>query len=129
MKKLLLSLLILVTVAPSVFAKDIVIFSCFTNKGKQIAIVESNGYYEYSFGVPGKPELFFKNPVKAVEDRSEKWNGVGAWYWEEYNLKNGEYYYLVQKSVNRMSEEHEMSGGVIVYKGNKELTQMPCERF
>ncbi|MGX2950988.1 hypothetical protein [Ursidibacter arcticus] len=113
----------------TVIANDTIVFSCFAKNGKQIAILESNGYYEYSFGKPGKPELVFKNSIKEVEKRSEKWNGVGAWYWEEYNLKNGEFYYTVYSAVNRMTEEHEQEGSVTVFKGNKELARIVCDRF
>ncbi|UXN34985.1 hypothetical protein N8E86_01785 [Avibacterium paragallinarum] len=128
MKKYLGLFLLAGLCSSPLLAEDYIVFSCFTAKGKQIALIESEGYYEYSFGKPGKPELVFKNKIVDVEARSEKWNGVGS-YWEAYNLKNGQYYYVVYKSENRVSDEHEFSGGVTVSKGDKEIATVSCERF
>ncbi len=129
MKRVIFISLITLIFSSFSLAQDSIVFSCFTAKGKHIAVVESDGYYEYSFGKPGKPELFFKNKIVDVEERSDHWNGVGAWEWVQYNLKNGEYYYLVNQATNRMTEEHEMEGSVTVYKGNKELATINCDRF
>ncbi|MFC0322805.1 hypothetical protein ACFFHT_04420 [Gallibacterium melopsittaci] len=129
MRKLIYVCLIGGMLSHSVMAADSIIFACFTKNAKQIAIVESNGHYEYSFGKPGKPELYFSNTVAEVEQRSQKWNGVGATYWEEYNLQNGDYSYVVYKAVDRMTEEHKLEGGVTVSKNGKELATVKCEYF
>ncbi|WP_410677870.1 hypothetical protein [Avibacterium paragallinarum] len=63
MKKYLGLFLLAGLCSSPLLAEDHIVFSCFTAKDKQIALIESEGYYEYSFGKLGKPELVFKPKI------------------------------------------------------------------
>jgi hypothetical protein len=106
-----------------------IVFSCFTKNDKLIAIREVGNKYEYSFGKPGKPELVFRNTIKEVEDRSEHWNGVGWTYWEQYNMKNGQYIYSILKTVDRNPDDPYPKGELTVTRNGKLVTTILCARF
>ncbi len=111
-----------------------IIFSCTTSQGKTIQVTEAAGKYRYQFGYPSRPELVFENQRAPAIARSPRWNGVGRTLWSNLVLQNGNYFYTVYHSIDRMSESHAEEAGVTIsratadgsYENDQYLGQVLC---
>lgn len=109
-------LLILAFASQNLQAKDKVIFACTTTNNKQVLVTEQNNRYRYSYGKINQPELVFDDDKKTAIDRSPVWDGYGRSIWKVLILQNGHYYYGLEVSMDRITEEHEISYGIGVEK-------------
>lgn len=111
-----------------------IVFSCTTSQGKQLQVSEQAGKFRYSFGYPNRPELVFENHRAEAIARSPRWNGVGRAIWSNLVLQNGQYFYTVYRSIDRMSPAHEEEAGVTIsratadgsYENDQYLGQVLC---
>lgn len=102
------------------------IFSCKVKKsGKLLEVCDANKNIQYSFGKPNKkPELSLSIPRNKAS--TYQWNGIGSHYNYSVFIPNDKVVYEVFWSANRMSEEHEISAGVLVNKKEKILATIYC---
>ncbi|MCA0043017.1 hypothetical protein [Celeribacter litoreus] len=109
----------------SAMAQSDPLFHCHFPNGKEVTInVQAEGV-SYAFGPPhAAPELQLERPYADVGVLP--WNGVGRSIWEEIRIPNGDVTYAVWGSFDRMTEAHEVSGGIVVERGGEELARLDC---
>lgn len=132
MKKFSLICLLCLMATPA-FAKDKIIFACTLTNHKQVLVTEKNNRYRYQFGKVGRPELVFENDKKTAIARSPRWSGAGREIWASLVLQNGDYFYSLYDSMDRLSEKHEQKQGVTItksathdYETSDYATQLQC---
>lgn len=118
--------LLFILVLSPVSAASEVIFSCLTQNGKQISIVQIGNQYEYRFGKRNKPELVFRDFVQEAIQRSPKWEGIGRYLWTNLTLKNGDTFYTARVVTDRMTDEHETEYSLEVSTEEKHLATIMC---
>ncbi|MEQ9259100.1 MAG: hypothetical protein RIG84_08370 [Roseovarius sp.] len=81
----------------------------------------------YRFGPSDGPaEMLLARHVTALD--MVPWNGVGRTLWEEITFRNGSYAYAVNYAIDRLAENGpEVSGGVTVSEGDREIARFDCE--
>ena len=102
------------------------VFSCSTQTGKQLALTHANRHYTYSFGLPDKPDLVFRNSARQVEqhDKTYQKNFEGQL---SIALQNGNHTYVIDgKDMN--NNVLKPAYGVQVLKNGRMLTDIPCHR-
>lgn len=122
MKKLLITATLLAagfTCATAAQAETI--FHCTTKSGKQVQLDHSgNDMLTYRFGRNlGAPEITLRSPVHRAKGGSRNHHGASI---EMVGLSNGSYTYYVQNSYT----ENGRRQGISVYKGNREISFIPC---
>ena len=91
-----------------------------------VCIERANGIVSYSYGpMNGPAELSLSEPIKEVEHRP--WPGIGRSIWETTVFRNAGYVYEVFSSVDRMDRDQPVTGGVLLYKGGKEIARVDCD--
>lgn len=115
--------------SPSIYAKceknSKTLFSCLTEKGKQIEVCDAGKTIAYSFGRPHvKPEIV----VSVLRDQAStsQWNGVGRYISYAVDIPNGETVYNVFFATDRLSNEHSIEAGVNVLIKNNLAATVNC---
>lgn len=100
------------------------VFSCVTEKGKQIEVCDGGKTIGYSFGKLGaKPDIAIKVPRAQVT--TFQWNGEGPMYYD-INIPNADVIYNVYWSLDRFSDPVVIMAGVNALKGEKTLASIKC---
>jgi len=103
-------------------------FSCtITKNGKTVSVcVNPNNVMRYRYGAPSKPaELeLFANTATNFDGFFNY--GIGRYIWHEARFDNAGYVYAVGMSVDRISEDHPISGSVHVLKGDQTVATLAC---
>ncbi|MCF7520840.1 hypothetical protein L4G92_02075 [Neisseria sp. ZJ106] len=109
MKKSIFAVLVLILAQPAL--AEHTAFSCVTNSGKTLAVVDGGSHYRYSYGFPGKPDLVFTNSKRQVQPMCGKYEcGVT----------------LTHKGVDYNIAYWGEDLGVTVTKGGKTLANVAC---
>ena len=101
------------------------LFSCPTEKGKEIEVCDSGKNISYSFGRSHvKPEIV----VNVLRDQAStsQWDGVGRYLSYAVDIPNGDAVYNVFFAADRLSNEHSIDAGVNVMMKNKLVTTVKC---
>jgi hypothetical protein len=101
------------------------VFSCTTAKAKLIEVCDLDKSIGYSFGPLGKPELSLQVPRAQASTR--QWEGVGRTISYSVDVPNGKTTYSVYWAADRMSDAHEVNGGVEVIVNGKSLATVSCD--
>ena len=89
------------------------IFSCLTEKGKQIELCDAGKTIEYSFGKPQeKPEIVLQVP--RTQASTFQWKGVGREESYAVDIPNGKTTYNIFWGVDRLVASHPVDAGVNV---------------
>ncbi|PTQ71292.1 hypothetical protein C8N42_10866 [Celeribacter persicus] len=106
-------------------AEDEPLFSCAFSNGKAVTLMADEQRVTYIFGHPDQPpELVLQRPYAEVE--VTPWPGVGGAIWEELRLMNGDVSYMLWGALDRMTDEHERSAGIVVERDGEELARFEC---
>lgn len=100
------------------------VFSCLTEKKKQIEVCDAGQTINYSYGKVGKPEIAIKVP--RADASTFQWAGVGSWMSYSVNIPNGKTVYSVSWGVDRMDEKHPIEAGVIATVNGKQVANVKC---
>ncbi|WP_417267297.1 hypothetical protein [Celeribacter baekdonensis] len=101
------------------------LLQCSFSNGKTVVLETDETGVAYRFGRPGQtPELTLHRPYDQVD--VTPWPGIGRSIWEDLSLHNGEVTYRLWGALDRMSEDHELSAGLIVEQGEEELARFEC---
>jgi len=114
------------------------IFSCITQKGKQIEVCDAGKTIIYSFGNPkAKPEIVIANPRNKVS--TYQWQGVGRYIHYSVEITKGNTTYSVFHAVDKhkgnttdghpvdkLAEEHGIEAGVNVTINDKLVATVKC---
>ena len=120
---LLIGLSVAVTLTSVVKADTI--FSCETANNKKIEVKDLGNHIEYRFGLHlKKPELVIS--VLREQASTWQWNGVGREMSYSVTIPNGEVNYIVFASMERFTEEHSTSSGVIIEENQQLVTTVYC---
>ncbi len=124
MKKVLLLLFLpaCVSAAPKT------VFSCVTETGRQVSVIDNNGTYRYTFGKPGrKPELVFTNSKKQIAAQTPPGKSYGRTQWSQMVLKNGRYYYRFFVGAD-LVEARSWAGLEVRKVGFREIRNEVCSK-
>lgn len=129
MKPMIIISVMTLLFSPTLYAKcekdSKVLFSCLTEKGKQIEVCDTGKNISYSFGRPHvKPEIVVS--VARDQASTSQWNGVGRYLSYAVDIPNGETVYNVFFSTDRLSNEHSIEAGVNVMIKNNLATTVNC---
>lgn len=112
------------------------IFSCQIQKSQKILSLcavankpQHPGYLHYRFGNPGKVELQFPQSTQNTYAQF-RWQTIGySGGWDtRIQFANGGYRYQVYDRAIKVDMSHkDRSGGVLVYKGSKQVAQLSCQ--
>ncbi len=106
-------------------AQDEPLFQCQFVSGKEVTLRTSAQGMSYVFGRPNaKPELFLLR--KYDEIGVTPWNGVGGSIWEVIEFRNADVTYRIWGDFDRMTEAHEITGGIMVERGEEDLARLEC---
>ncbi|KAB6717810.1 MULTISPECIES: hypothetical protein [Roseobacteraceae] len=101
------------------------LFQCTFANGKTVVLETDETGVVYRFGRPGQtPELTLHRLYDQID--VTPWPGVGRSIWEDLSLHNGAVTYRLWGALDRMSEDHELSAGLIVEQGEDELARLEC---
>ncbi|TNE68993.1 hypothetical protein [Celeribacter ethanolicus] len=107
------------------WAQDAVLLQCEFPNGKGVVLSAHENGVSYRFGHPGQsPDLALERPYAEVV--VTPWPGVGGAIWEELRLTNGDVSYVLWGALDRMTDDHEMTGGIVVERNGKELARFDC---
>ena len=125
MNKMILAISVLTGLTPINIVKADTIFACVTTNNKKIEVNSFDQYVEYKFG------QYLKNPELALSvprDQAStwQWNGVGRDMSYSVTVPNGAYNYTVFFSVDRISDEHPVTSGVIIEVDQKIISTVYC---
>jgi len=125
MNRMILALSILAGLTSTNIVKANTIFSCVTTNNKKLEVNSFDKYIEYKFG------QYLKNPELALSvprDQAStwQWNGVGRDMSYSVTVPNGAYNYTVFFSVDRISDEHPVTSGVIIEVDQKIISTVYC---
>ncbi|WP_347454065.1 hypothetical protein [Acinetobacter thermotolerans] len=99
------------------------IFQCTTTNNKVIQVCDTGKNINYSFGkVSQAPELavsVLRNKVKTYQ-----WEGIGRYENYSVNIPNGNYFYRVFSSIDKISQSH--SAGVEISKNDDLIATVDC---
>ena len=102
-----------------------VMFSCATNKGKQIELCDMGKTINYSFGKAQEtPEIVVQAPRDTAS--TYQWAGVGSTMSYAVDVPNGKTTYSVFWGVDRMTDTHPIEAGVNVLNNNKLVATVNC---
>jgi len=81
----------------------------------------------YRYGPPGgAAELILAQ--RAADMFMWPWNGVGSSIYEEAGVYNGDVAYTVHYAISRIAVEAlEVSGGIVVTRGDQTLAELACD--
>lgn len=101
------------------------LFSCTTEKSKQIEVCDAGKSIDYSFGKPGeKPEVVVKAMRKDAS--TFQWDGAGRSMSYAVDIPNKDTVYNVFWSTDRLSENHAVEAGVNVLVNKKQVATVLC---
>ena len=101
------------------------IFSCETANNKKIEVKDLGSHIEYRFGRHlENPELVLS--VLREQASTWQWNGVGREMGYSVTIPNGKINYIVFVSMERFTEEHSTSSGVIIEDNQQLVTTVDC---
>jgi len=105
----------------------VAILSCTLSAGKMVLdVCLSEDMITFTFGETGEnPDLSLQAHVKNAD--YIPWNGIGRSYYEQVSFHNAEVTYIVWGAVDRLSEDHTVSGGVEVVRGDETLAHLQCD--
>ena len=108
-------------------ACETVFIGCTFDTGvKAVTVCVTDDEATYEFGPTGDvPDLTLAEPVSTVA--YTPWPGVGRAIWETVTFQNGAYRYEVYAGIDRNPDGEPPYGGVIVRKGDQELTDLTCD--
>lgn len=103
------------------------VFSCLTAAGKRIEVCDAGQTIDYSFGKPkAKPEIVVRAPRSAAT--TFQWPGAGRYFSYSVDVPNGNTVYSVYWSADRLGDEPDVKGGVIVSIDGRERATVRCAR-
>lgn len=101
------------------------VFSCMTDKGKQIKVCDAGKTIEYSFGkLHESSDIVVKVPRS--EASTSQWAGIGRDESYSVDIPNGSTIYNVFSSIDRLMENHPVEAGVNVVIKNKVVATVKC---
>ena len=113
--------------AEGCFGPGTPLFHCTLNGGtKAVDVCLQDDVAYYRFGpAGGAADILLARRAGAVDMRP--WNGVGRSIFETATFSNGGYDYTVHYAIDRLTQAHEVTGGVIVTRGGDELADLSCD--
>lgn len=104
------------------------VFQCDISSGrKHVQICATPHMVQYRFGQTGQiPELTLDAPVPVLDVRP--WNGIGRYLYEQVSFHNDAYTYTVYSSLDRLTQEARLEGGIAVEKEGESIAQLRCDR-
>jgi hypothetical protein len=125
MARLIATCVLMGLTVPPAYAEETVLLACGFANGKSLSLTAHPEGVTYRFGRPGLvPELELNRPYAEVD--VTPWSGVGGSIWEELSLTNGDVSYLLWGDFDRMTDDHDMSGGIIVLRGEEDVAHFDC---
>ncbi|MBW6416741.1 hypothetical protein [Celeribacter sp. PS-C1] len=114
------------TVLPSFAqAQEASLFHCQFANAKEVTLRVTETGMSYAFGRQhSTPELTLWRTFDEIE--VTPWNGVGRSIWEDIAFANGDVTYRIWGNFDRMTEEHEVTGGILVERGDEDLARLDC---
>ncbi|NVK46600.1 MAG: hypothetical protein HWE33_09890 [Rhodobacteraceae bacterium] len=110
---------------PLAQAQDEPLFHCQFDNGKEVTLRTFEDGVSYVFGRPKtKPELFLTRTYDEIA--VTPWNGVGRSIWEDLEFQNADVTYRIWGNFDRMTEAHEITGGILVERGEEDLARLEC---
>lgn len=97
-----------------------IIFSCITKSKKKIEVCDLGKIIKYSFG----SEFYLNVPRDKVS--TYQWNGNGRYISYTVRIPNENYIYEVYLTADRLTEGHDISGGVSVEKNDEMKSNIKC---
>ena len=130
MQKLLLLIAPAILAAPAISSActsdESLIFSCTTKKMKVVEVCDAKKSIKYSFGKKGAtPELALAVPRNEVT--TNQWDGMGSSMYYDVNIPNGNTIYTVYWEAVRDAEEGDVSAGIEVEVGSKNVASIECD--
>jgi hypothetical protein len=111
--------------AAAVIPDRALLFSCATENGKEIRLYETNTTIDYTFGRPdAEPELDLRVPRRQAS--TWQWHGVGRSITYAVDVPNGDTSYSVFWAADRLSPNHEVTGGVNVSVNRESVATVNC---
>ncbi len=113
--------------SPALACPGTVLFDCPIDAGaKRLTACLTADGVTYAFGRSGAaPELELNRPLDQID--YVPWNGVGRSLYESLTFRNKGYGYHVWSSVDRLDLEQPLTGGVVVFRGEKDLARLDCD--
>lgn len=100
------------------------IFSCVTQKNKQIQVCDLGERLRYFFGKADNPELVLH--VARADASTQQWSGIGRYINYRVDLPNGDTTYQVFWAADRLADPVNIEAGVMVLKQGKILATVNC---
>lgn len=104
-------------------AKTQTIFQCTTTNNKIVQVCDAGKTINYSFGKPNQtPEL----AVSVLRNKvtTHQWEGIGRYENYSINIPNGNYFYRVFSSIDKINQSH--SAGVEISKNDNLIATVNC---
>jgi len=105
------------------------VLSCSAKGGTKvldICLDLPNATISYAYGAPNRqPELAMRRPIAAIDHTP--WPGIGRSIWESTVFHNQGYAYEVFISVDRMADNSQPIGGVVLHKGSQQVAKVDCD--
>ena len=101
------------------------VFSC-AIKGKPLQVCHRKGALIYNFGPIDKPELSIAEPLETVD--YYPWPGFSRSIWSSVTFHNEAVSYEVWASFDRLDDNAQLEGGIIVQDGGTPLAELTCDR-
>lgn len=127
MLKRLISLCVVALISNNALS-DNKVFSCETENGKDVYLLKDNENFIYKAinAKTGKEELTFKNKIKDVKEITPEDNQyTGRSLIHSYEMKNGNYSYILTTSTDRISLDE--SSYITILKDGKEIKDLICK--
>ena len=100
------------------------LFSCTTTNNKYVELCDNGATLQYSFGKAGQtPELALSVPRARAS--TYQWQGVGRWINYRVRIPNGNTFYEVFDSVDRVEQTAE--AGIYVEASGKNVATINCK--
>lgn len=101
------------------------LFHCQFANAKEVTLRASETGMSYVFGRRhSTPELTLWRAFEEID--VTPWNGVGRSIWEDIAFANGDVTYRIWGNFDRMTEEHEVTGGILVERDDEDLARLDC---
>ena len=100
------------------------VFSCLTEKKKQIEVCDAGKTINYTYGKVGNPEISIKVPRS--EASTSQWSGIGRWMTYAIDIPNGNTVYSVSWGVDRVDDNHPVEAGVTATVNGKTVANVSC---
>lgn len=121
------SLLALCLLTSPALACDTPLFNCtLSNNTRVVELCQTATGFSYAYGKRGQaPELTLTEPLEA--GTYTPWPGVGRAIWESIAFRNQDHAYEVWSSIDRMSDDAPLEGGINILRGDALQTTLSCD--